>query len=53
MQKQEIMQVHPNNDNETRCTLHSCGGDEAFSPSMKNEQNRKFSMDDFSISVMI
>jgi hypothetical protein len=53
MQKQEIMQVHPNNDNGTRCTLHSCSGDETFSPSMKNEQNREFSMDDFSICVMI
>jgi len=53
MQKQEIMQVHPNNDNGTRCTLHSCSGDETFSPSMKNEQNGEFSMDDFSIFVMI
>jgi hypothetical protein len=52
MQKQEIMQVHPNNDNGTRCTLHSCSGDETFSPSMKIEQNREFSMDDFSICVM-
>jgi hypothetical protein len=49
MQKQEIMQVHPNNDNGTRCTLHSCSGDETFSPWMKNEQNGEFSMDDFSI----
>lgn len=53
MQKQEIMQVHPNNGNGTRCTLHSCSGDETFSPSMKIEQNREFSMDDFSICVMI
>ncbi len=32
------MQICPNNDNPTRCTLHSCSGDEIFSTSMKNEQ---------------